>query len=1083
MAITNRDRVGRAMDTLVQGLAPFVEKQMDARVGASWRKWIDHDRQRKLERNADGSLHWDVQALLQTMVQNWRDVFGKTLGYAERSLVGELIDVRNQWAHQKTFASEDTYRALDSAQRLLQAVSAGEQAAELTNMRQEVLRTVFAEEARQQTRRQTLKLDGAPAAGLKPWREVVTPHPDVASGRYTEAEFAADLAQVQRGDASKEYGDPVEFFRRTYMTEGLTRLLESALRRLAGQPGGDPVIELQTNFGGGKTHSMLALYHVSGHDNPKTLVGMDQLMGGLGLASLPRVQRAVLVGTALSPNEVWMRGGVETRTFWGELAWQLLGADGYRMLEKSDQSGVSPGSDLLHNLLAAAAPCLILIDEWVAFIRQLYAAPGLSAGSFEANITFAQALTEAVKATPGALLVAALPQSRIEIGGEGGDVALDLLKNTFGRVESSWRPASADEGFEIVRRRLFQPIVEREAFAARDAVIKAFATLYRDNGASFPSECSEGAYRRRMEAAYPIHPELFDRLNNDWGSLDRFQRTRGVLRLMANVIHCLWERGDKSLMILPSSIPLDDALVQSRVTRLLEQKWDAIISADIDGETSKPLAIDRDNPNLARYSATRRVARTIFMASAPTYGGPNPGIDDRRIRLGCAQPGETPGSFGDALRRLADGATYLYVDSGRYWFSVQPSVTRTADDRASAIEADDVWAELIKRLRQDRERGPFAAVHAVPENSGEVPDEMEARLVVLGPDYPHDNNAESKARAAADAILTTRGQQPRIFRNTLLFLAPDQRRLGELEQAMRLLIAWRSIVQDQETLNLDAFQLRQAKSKAEEWDKTVTARIGETWVWAMAPHQPDPKQSGIEWAINRVSGQDPIAKRAGKRFESDEALLTQLGPGRLRKALDQFSLWRDQNHVEIKQLLTDFATYLYLPRLRDRHLVIDAIRSAIGQLVCDHFAYADGYDDAGHRYVGLAAPGGGATAIDPSGLIVKPEAALAQIGEQIDTPTPPPGDGEDGGKAPPEPPGPSLPRRFYASVTIDPNRAGRDVGRIAEEVLQHLTTLPRAGVRLTLEIEADAPDGVPDDVRRVVTENCQTLKFASQGFE
>ncbi len=288
--------------------------------------------------------------------------------------------------------------------------------------------------------------------------------------------------------------------------------------------------------------------------------------------------------------------GLETRTLWGELAWQLLGADGYKLVEASDRNGVSPGSDLLHELLAAAAPCLILIDEWIAFVRQLYSASGLPAGSFDSNITFAQALTEAVKATPGALLVATLPASQIEIGGEGGEVALDRLKNTFGRIESSWRPASADEGFEIVRRRLFQPMVEREAFAARDNVIKAFATMYRDNGASFPSECSEGDYRRRMEAAYPIHPELFDRLNNDWGSLDRFQRTRGVLRLMANVIHCLWERGDKSLMILPSSIPLDDALVQSRVTRLLEQKWDAIISADIDGETSKPLAIDRENP-------------------------------------------------------------------------------------------------------------------------------------------------------------------------------------------------------------------------------------------------------------------------------------------------------------------------------------------------------------------------------------------------------------------------------------------------------------------------------------------------------
>lgn len=191
-------------------------------------------------------------------------------------------------------------------------------------------------------------------------------------------------------------------------------------------------------------------------------------------------------------------------------------------------------------------------------------------------------------------------------------------------------------------------------------------------------------------------------------------------------------------------------------------------------------------------------------------------------------------------------ATYLYVDQGRYWFSVQPSVTRTADDRATALDAHDVWAELIGRLRQDRERGPFAAVHVVPDSSGEVPDETEARLVVLGPDYAHDNNGDGKARAAADEILTKRGQQPRNLCNTLLFIAPDRRRLGELEQAMRMYMAWRSVVQDQETLNLDAFQRRQADSKAGEWDKTVNARIGETWVWAMTPYQPDPQRPGID---------------------------------------------------------------------------------------------------------------------------------------------------------------------------------------------------------------------------------------------
>ena len=199
-------------------------------------------------------------------------------------------------------------------------------------------------------------------------------------------------------------------------------------------------------------------------------------------------------------------------------------------------------------------------------------------------------------------------------------------------------------------------------------------------------------------------------------------------------------------------------------------------------------------------------------------------------------------------------------------------MTRTADDRASALEADEVWAELVRRLRADRERGPFAAVQVVPESSAEVPDEIEARLIVLGPDYPHESNGESKARAAADEILTRRGQQPRVFRNALLFLAPDQRRLGELEQAMRMCMAWCSIVRDQETLNLDAFQRRQADSKAVEWNKTVDARIGETWVWAMAPHQPDPQRPPIEWAINRVGGQEPIARRAGKRFESGQIL-------------------------------------------------------------------------------------------------------------------------------------------------------------------------------------------------------------------
>ncbi len=384
---------------------------------------------------------------------------------------------------------------------------------------------------------------------------------------------------------------------------------------------------------------------------------------------------------------------------------------------------------------------------------------------------------------------------------------------------------------------------------------------------------------------------------------------------MAAVINALWEQGDKGLMIMPASIPLHEPTVQAELTRYLEQKWDAIISADVDGPNATPLAVDRENPNLQRYGAARRVARTIFMASAPTYGGPNPGIDDRRIRLGCAQPGETPGSFGDALRRLADRATYLYVDGGRYWLSTQPSVTRTADDRAAALQADDVWAELIRRLQADRERGPFRSVHVVPESSGDVPDEMEARLVVLGPDYPHDTTGESKAKAAAEELLTRRGQQPRIFRNALLFLAPDQRRLGELSRPCAC--AWRGArscrTRRPSTSMLSSAARRIARrSSGTRRSTPASARPG-CGRWRLI----SPTRSSLG-SIGRSIASAVRIRSPG----APQALRGRRGPpypvrrSATACALDQFGLWRDREHVEIKQLIADFATFIYLPRLR-----------------------------------------------------------------------------------------------------------------------------------------------------------------------
>ena len=399
MAVTNRDRIQRCLDQLRIGVAPFVEQNLKSAWGANWEKRLDQSNQHLIRKSTDGSIHWDTQLLLKVMFINWNQIFKNILGHAERSYIGELREVRNEFAHEKPFSSDDTLRALDTAQRLLSAVSAPDQARNVEATRTELMRTVFQEQARQRTRNKTVTLKSEITSKLKPWREVVTPHKDIASGRYQQAEFAADLAQVYRGEGEAEYSDSVEFFQRTYLTQGLTHLLTGALRRLSGESG-DPVVELQTNFGGGKTHSMLALYHLFSGISATKLAGVDAMLGEIGIKDVPKAKRAVLVGTALSPGQTHTKdNGTEVHSLWGELAWQLGGTDGYALVADSDKNGTSPGSPVLANLLNKFGPALILIDEWVAFVRQLYNVDGLPAGSFDANLTFAQSLTEAARAT------------------------------------------------------------------------------------------------------------------------------------------------------------------------------------------------------------------------------------------------------------------------------------------------------------------------------------------------------------------------------------------------------------------------------------------------------------------------------------------------------------------------------------------------------------------------------------------------------------------------------------------------------------------------------------------------------------
>lgn len=1096
MVMPHNERVGRGLDAVRDGIQPTCEAAWSAAFGADW-----HDEVNRHDRGATSKPDpSDLIFLLKGMQNTWQEVWRERLGAAERAYISELREARNSWAHQHHFSTDDTYRMLDTAERLLQAFGAAEQLKTVQALKRDLQREVFDEQARSERRKTAARpTEGEPLKGLSPWREVIAPHADVASGRFEQAEFAADLYQVATGNADPEYQDPIAFFGRTYLTNGLRELLSGAARRLSGE-GGDPVIDLQTNFGGGKTHSMIALYHLASGAQPADLPGVGELFAESGLMLPEKIARAVVVGQWLSATDPSPKqDGTRVHTIWGEIAWQLSGPRGYDLIRSEDEAGLNPANKLI-DLFRMAGPSVVLIDEWVRYAAQLPSKDAerrVAGGDFDTQFTFAQALTEAAAAVPSVVVLVSIPASDIEVGGERGQDAVMRLRNVVRRKSVQWKPAEDDESFEIVRRRLFEPM-SAEYARVRDGVIKAFCEYYREKTTEFPSATAEADYRRRMELSYPIHPELFDRLYKDWSTLDRFQRTRGVLRLMATVISVLWQRGDRNLLIMPGTIPMDDARVNSELTKYLDDGWDPVIRSDIDGANALPLRLDRDNRNLGRYSATRRVARAVYFASAPREEARR-GIDVKLITLGVAQPGESPGTFADALRRLSSEATYLYVDGSQYWYSLRANVTRMAADRAASNFTDESADDDIKRrLQSIRAIGPFAAVHAFPDGPGDVTDEDDGVHLVLLPitDYHVTNVDDSPAIVLAARILGQRNAGPRLSRNLLVFCAASEARVTELRTAVRHYLAWKSILDDHrvEKLDLTKGDEVQARSKAAETDETVAHQIAETYQHVLVPEQ-SPASRDVRWHQTKPAGTGSVPERIAKKLEGEELLITAYGGTRVRMDLDRIPLWSERGDIGVDALWRAYCQFLYLPRLASFDVLSAALGDGVSKLdwQAETFAYADAHD--GERWVGLTSAQ--LVSARPSGYIISPDAAQDQIAREkkpLESPEQPAGAAQGQDVSPGNQGGPAAeiavpglaeaknPRNFYGRFSLDSVRAIRQLEEILRNVVEHLSAAPEGEIDLTLEINARS-DGYDERVRRIVSENAVQLGARSEEFE
>ena len=905
---------------------------------------------------------------------------------------------------------------------------------------------------------------------LKSWRYVMEPNIEVSQGRYKQAEFAADLAQVVRNEGRAEYTNPAEFFGRTYLTGGLKSLLVETLRRLT-TGDGEPVIQLKTSFGGGKTHSLLALYHLfGGKIQPYQASAVEEILNAASISELPKVHTAVIVGTWENPLK---------STLWGEIAVQLSRATGnpeiYELIRESDEKKISPGVPLLREIFDAAGSCLILIDELVAYGRKLRRGELKTGGTFGNLMSFIQELTEAAKASKQTAVVVSIPESDAEIIDNLGKEVLTTVEKYFGRVEFVWTPVTVVEAYEIVRRRLFQACRDERA---REETCAAFFNMYLNNANDFPYESRQNAYKEKLLACYPIHPKFFDYLCDKWTSLEKFQKTRGVLRLMANVIHRLWSQGDSSALIMPGNIPLDYSPVRDELTKYLGGNWDAIVNSEIDGEKSKPRELDAENPRYGQLTAARKISRTIFLGTAAgNRAGDVRGIEENEIRLGVIQPqdAEDIAKFNDALTKLKNNLYYLYSQGTRLWFGVNPTLRKLVDDKREKYSDDDIYFEVEKRLRTWKGKELFKGVHICPKNSDDVAENQNARLVILSPKYAYT------AKDAAKEILENRDKIPRRYRNTLIFLAPAADKMDVLKNAARDFMAWREVIKDTDSLNLDRVQINDAKSNLNSAEKTFAIKISQAYSQILAPENfDDDAPNSWDWWHEEIicTAEDNISVAAEKVI-AGEILLKSLGSAALKRILDNF-IWREKDSVELNELWEYFTKYYYMPRLNDKDVLIETIRKGVPNKI---FGLADNENFDGLQFGDISV-----SQISLEKFLIKAEAAQKKI-DELTPPQPPvePVENDSKKNQPPkiiEPPkSPPLSTRFYMDTKLESSRYTSQIKKYMDEIISLLENEPDIDISIKFSVDISLPNGVPKEIQENILANCQMLKIDQFGFD
>ena len=818
------------------------------------------------------------------------------------SYLQELKDIRNKCNHYQALDNEEIEGAYLYIKQAAKLMKMDELVTEIDNIKGQTQTIVQPTTTIPQPATNIYVNALREDAPIPAWFTNVYPHYDIRNGALDESVFAANLSEVALGIGQEVYSNPTMFFEKTYVTAGLRDIANRVIRALNGEESENRVVSLQTGFGGGKTHTLISLFHIA--NAGRSLLNSAYTANLLQEGVVPNFDNAkVAVFTNNTTDVVQGRTtneGITIYTLWGELAYQLGGVEGYNKVRANDESRTAPTSSIFKPILEQHTPSLILVDELADYCNK---ANGTIVGKgtlYTQTVSFLQTLTESVAAVPKCVLIATLPASATEVASsEIGQQILSSLENRIVRVGTGIKPVDDEEIFEVVRRRLFENVGNPEVI---EQVLTRYKNTYHNRRSDLPVEADRTDYINKMRKAYPFHPELIDMFRLKWGNDSRFQRTRGVLRLLASIIKDLWNRrgslSGSQALIHTSDVNLTNLpTLTSTITSLMGSQWETVMHADI-------------------------IGTSLLMGSIG--GSQSKGLSIEQLKLCMLRPSAFQHSeINNALNKLERVAYYLYatnVGTKSYWFQAKPNINILINSAKSEVSANDVKAEILKRLNSQINGNSQLRVLINP--SSDVPEQKTLTLVILSPDYATQATSISKkVENYVEQIATKKGTSQRIFRNTIFYLTCSESQLGLLQSKLTEYLACER-VQHEYSGQLDTDQKRDIADKKNEANAQANAQLISVYNIAMRYSVTDGLEA-VELRDFTRDMQTQITEKLLDAIIEEEWLIRSIGIGTLKTNRLYPTI---DSPINVTALYEAFLQYGDKPMITGQDAVINSIQ-------------------------------------------------------------------------------------------------------------------------------------------------------------